>query len=206
MNDHPRVTGGPARGPLPAFLRRLDPPRTADGRPDYRPPAAALAAGTALSLLVLGLSMAHSSGFWDHHRTAATAAVMAGTVLPALAVYSASHRLLARTGLYLWQSVVAGIVFLVVIGSAQSWAQHLFPRAYDRYEREFGGPGQCLHHTPYHLDRSQTTFTEGRERMVVEPVPKGPPPLRLDNAVDGGLKPLTPADSTTRKILTEYGC
>ncbi|MFE9621359.1 hypothetical protein ACFYOJ_36250, partial [Streptomyces sp. NPDC006384] len=117
------------------------------------------------------------------------------------------HRLLARFGLYLWQSIVAGIVLLTIMSSAPDWAQTLFPRAVERYERELGGPGRCLYSTPYNLDRTQTTFADDHPgRMVIDPIAEGLPVLRLDHAVDGGLQHLVPADAAARKILEQYGC
>lgn len=206
VNDDAGTAGRPERSQIPAFLRRLDPPRTADGRPDYRPPAAALAACTAIVFMFVAFYMALYSKLWHHHQHLAMAAVFAGTALPVLAVYVAAHRLLARTGLYLWQSVLAGTILLTVMGSAHDWAQAIFPRADDRYETELGGPGRCLHATPYNLDRAQTTSDDHQGRMVVDPIADGLPALRLDNAVDGGLKHLSPADPTARKILARYGC
>ncbi|MCX4826689.1 hypothetical protein OG883_44415 [Streptomyces sp. NBC_01142] len=207
MNDDAGTAGRPERNQIPAFLRRLDPPRTLDGRPDYRPPAAILAACTAFVFLFAGFYMALYSKLWHHHQHLAMAAVFAGATLPALAVYTIAHRLLSRIGLYLWQSVLVSVVLLAVMGSAPDWARTLFPRAYDRYEAELGGPGQCLYATPYNLDRAQTTFADDHPgRMVVDPIAEGLPVVRLDHAVDGGLKHLSPADSSARKILDQYGC
>ncbi|MFD4525600.1 hypothetical protein ACFWP7_17070 [Streptomyces sp. NPDC058470] len=207
--NHPADAAGrrPERSHIPAFLRRLDPPRTWDGRPDYRPPAAFLAAGAALVLVFAGFYLALYSKLWHRHQHLALTAVFAGAALLSLALYAIVHRLLARFGLYLWQSVLASIVLLAVMGSAPDWARSLFPRAYDRYERELGGPGHCLHTTPYNLDRTQTTFADDHPgRMVIDPIAEGLPVLRLDHAVDGGLQHLAPADTTARKILDQYGC
>ncbi|MGW1290553.1 hypothetical protein ACWD4N_45005, partial [Streptomyces sp. NPDC002586] len=87
------------------------------------------------------------------------------------------------------------------------WARTIFPPVYDRYEAELGGPGQCLHNTPYSLDRAQTTFAEHRPgRMIVRPIGQGLPVLELDNAVDGGLHHLTPANNSARRLLAAYRC
>lgn len=42
--------------------------------------------------------------------------------------------------------------------------------------------------------------------MVIDPITEGLPVLRLDHAIDGGLKTLVPADADSRKILDQYGC
>ncbi|MFF9436449.1 hypothetical protein ACF1BP_22245 [Streptomyces sp. NPDC014735] len=207
MNHTAGPAGPSGRSQIPAFLRRLDPPRTLDGRPDYRPPAAILAACTALVFMFTGFYLALYSKLWHNHQHLALAAVFAGAVLPALAVYTVTRRLLARIGLYLWQSVLASVLLLAIMGSASDWAQALFPRADDRYERELGGPGQCLHGTPYNLDRAQTTYADEHPgQMVIDPIADGLPALRLDHAVDGGLKNLVPADAAAREILDRYGC
>ncbi|WP_432156193.1 hypothetical protein [Streptomyces sp. bgisy153] len=211
MNDTPapagyRDSGSTRRVRLPALLRRIEPPRTADGRPDYRLPAMALASCTGIAALFLGFYLALYSRLWHDHQHLAAAAV-AGAALPALLAYVLSRHLLARTGLYLWQSLLASAVLLFVMGSTPTWARTIFPPAYDRYEAELGGPGQCLHNTPYNLDRAQTTFAEHRpDRMIVRPIRHGLPSLALDNAVDGGLQHLAPADAASRRILTTYGC
>lgn len=197
----------PERRQIPALLRRLDPPRTWDGCADYRPPAAIFAACTAFVLVFSGFYLALYSKFFHHHRHLALAAVFAGAALLSLAVYAIVHRLLARFGLYLWQSIVASIALLAIMSSAPDWAQTLFPRAVERYERELGGPGRCLHNTPYNLDRTQTTFADDHPgRMVIDPIDENLPVLRLNHAVDGGLQHLAPADAAARRILDQYGC
>ncbi|WP_327359617.1 hypothetical protein [Streptomyces sp. NBC_01304] len=196
-----------ARSRMPPILRRLDPPRNAAGQPDYRPPAAVLAVFTAFVAMFTGFHLALASKFWHHHQHFALAAVYAGALLAAAAVYHLAHRLLARTGLYLWQSALAGVVLLVVMSSAYDWAHAIFPRALDRYEAELGGPGRCLHSTPYDLNRSQSAYDADHPgRLIVDPLEPGLPALRLDNAVDGGIHHLTPANRASRKILTSYGC
>ena len=207
MNHPAGSARPPERSQMPKLLRRLEPPRTWDGRADYRPPAAILAACTALVLVFLGFYLALYSKFFHHHRHLALAAVFAGAALLSLAVYAIVHRLLARHGLYLWQSIVASIVLLTIMSSASNWAQTLFPRADERYERELGGPGQCLYNTPYNLDRTKTTFADDHPgRMLIDPIAEGLPVLRLDHAVDGGLQHLAPADTAAHKILDQYGC
>ncbi|MGW1002131.1 hypothetical protein [Streptomyces sp. NPDC002520] len=204
MNDE---SGSTRRACLPALLRRIEPPRTADGRPDYRLPAMALASCTGIAALFLGFYLALYSRLWHDHRYLAAAAVTGAAGLLAFLAYVLSRRLLARAGLYLWQSLLASAVLLLVMGSTPTWARTIFPAAYDRYEAELGGPGRCLHNTPYNLDRAQTTFAEHHpDRMIVRPIEQGLPVLALDNAVDGGLRHLAPADATSRRIFTTYRC
>ncbi|MET9779381.1 hypothetical protein ABZ023_34975, partial [Streptomyces sp. NPDC006367] len=78
----------PERSPIPALLRRLDPPRTWDGRAGYRPPAAILAVCTAFVLVFFGFYLVLYSKFFHHHRHLALAAVFAGAALLSLAVYA----------------------------------------------------------------------------------------------------------------------
>ncbi|MEW1760520.1 hypothetical protein AB0393_28910 [Streptomyces cyaneofuscatus] len=206
--NHPAGGARPSdRSQIPKLLRRLEPPRTWDGRADYRPPAAILAACTAFVLFFSGFYLALYSKFFHHHRHLALTAVLAGAALLSLAAYAIVHRLLARFGLYLWQSIVASLVLLTIMSSAPDWARTLFPRVDERYERELGGPGRCLYNTPYNLDRTQTTFADDHpDRMLIDPIDEGLPVLRLDHAVDGGLQHLAPADTAARKILDQYGC
>lgn len=151
--------------------------------------------------------MALYSRLFHHHPHLAAAAVTGAATLPALAVYAIAHRLLARFGLYLWQSALVGVVLLGVMAAAPDWARTTFPRAYDRYAAELGGPGKCLYATPYNLDRAQSTLASDRpERLIIDPIAEGPAPLQLDHAVDGGVKHLTPADPAARRILAQYGC
>lgn len=42
-------------------------------------------------------------------------------------VHAIAHRLPGRVGFYLWQSALASVLRLVIMGSAPNWAQALFP-------------------------------------------------------------------------------
>lgn len=189
------------------LFRRLEPPRTAAGAPDYRPPAMVFAAVMAVALMLTSFHMALASQLFHDHRRTAYALVCAATMVPFLALYAVAHRILARFGLYMWQSLTVGLVALYAMSAAPSWAEAVFPRVHTRYERELSGPGRCLFNSPYRLDRAQTTYPgPERNQMLIDPIEDGHPKLRLDNAVDGGLRHLKPADASSRQILTAYGC
>ncbi|MFJ3182536.1 hypothetical protein ACIPJN_29675 [Streptomyces sp. NPDC086796] len=200
------MTDRPTRTTTMLF-RKLDPPIGPDGRPAYGLPAATLAALAATTLAVAAMYAALASRFLYDHPRWASAAIAAAAVLPGAGIFLLARRVLARYGLYLWQSWAAAVVAATLMYAAPGWAYGLFPRVDDRYERELGGPGNCLHDTPYNLMRASTTYTRDHPgRMIVEPLQNGLPALRLDNAVNGGLRHLTPADATARRILAQHDC
>ncbi|MEU5436478.1 hypothetical protein AB0G73_24290 [Streptomyces sp. NPDC020719] len=133
--------------------------------------------------------------------------VVAGVCLvPAYAVYFAARPLIARYGLRVWQCALVGVLLATVVWAGPKASAHVWPRAMDRYERELGGAGQCLHNSPYRLDRAVTKFVRDRAQMVVQPLAKDTPALRLKNARDGGMRALAPADAQSKKVLAAYGC
>lgn len=81
------------------LFRKLAPPIGPDGRPDYGLSAAALAALAALTVVIAAMYAALASRFLHDHPRWASAAITAGAVLPGTGIF-----LLARHGLYLWQS------------------------------------------------------------------------------------------------------
>ncbi|MGW2686288.1 hypothetical protein ACWC6I_24440 [Streptomyces sp. NPDC001414] len=189
------------------IFRKLDPPLGPDGRPDYGLPAAVLAALAALTLAIAAMYAALASRFLHDHPRWASTAIVAAAVLPGTGIFLLARRLLARHGLYLWQSWAAAAVATTLMYATPGWAYGIFPRVDDRYERELGGPGHCLHDTPYDLKRARTTYAGDHPgRMVVEPLHSGLPALQLDNAVNGGLRHLTPADAAARRILAQHNC
>ncbi|MFJ4342977.1 hypothetical protein [Streptomyces sp. NPDC088915] len=114
-------------------------------------------------------------------------------------------------------AVVALTLAFAAVWGVNSIASHVFMSAWSRYLSELGGPGQCLAGTPYGNDRASvvTWAIEGDDRMEVRPggpVPKGTPKeykyptLKLKHAVNGGARPLAPADDASRDLLRSYGC
>ncbi|WP_124286745.1 hypothetical protein [Streptomyces sp. ADI92-24] len=114
-------------------------------------------------------------------------------------------------------AVISLVLAFAAVWGVNSIASHIFMSAWDRFDAELGGPGQCLAGTPYGKDRASvvTWAVEGDDRMEIwpgGPVPKGTPKgykypaLKLKHAVNGGTRPLAPADSTSRDLLRSYGC
>ncbi|MFE2528765.1 hypothetical protein ACFXEL_31600 [Streptomyces sp. NPDC059382] len=113
--------------------------------------------------------------------------------------------------------LAAVAVAAAVVWGVNSVASHIFLSAWARYDAELGGPGQCLDGTPYGKDRASviTWAREGDDRMEIWPGGPAPkdtpkdykyPTLKLKNAVNGGTRPLAPADDTSRDLLRTYGC
>ncbi|MYS39109.1 hypothetical protein GT025_33815 [Streptomyces sp. SID4920] len=109
--------------------------------------------------------------------------------------------------------VTIGVMIALVWGASTA-SSHVFMSSWDRFERELGGAGQCLAGTPYGSGNASLVTNgpkNGSDVMEVWPgssLPKGRklPPLKLKNAVDGGVHPLAPADGTSRDMLRSYGC
>ncbi|MFE9406846.1 hypothetical protein ACFYNY_34625 [Streptomyces sp. NPDC006530] len=114
-------------------------------------------------------------------------------------------------------AVISLVLAYAAVWGVNSVASHIFMNVWDRFDAELGGPGQCLAGTPYGKDRASvvTWVTKGDDRMEISPggpVPEGTPTgykypvLKLKNAVNGGTRPLAPADDTSRDLLRSYGC
>ncbi|WP_328973974.1 hypothetical protein [Streptomyces sp. NBC_00239] len=111
-------------------------------------------------------------------------------------------------------------VAALVIGATMVWgtnaiASQVWKTAWQRYTDELGGPGACLAATPYgERWASAITITAGEDGRPMEVWP---------GTVDGSarttstkvlrlhfdksrIRPLTPADATSRELLDSYGC
>lgn len=109
--------------------------------------------------------------------------------------------------------LVAVAVAAALVWGVNSIASQVFLSAWARYDAELGGTGQCLAGTPYGKDRASviTWAHEGDDRMEIHPGGPDPkeykyPVLKLTNAVNGGTRPLAPADDASRDLLRSYGC
>ncbi|MEU3218679.1 hypothetical protein [Streptomyces sp. NPDC006971] len=114
-------------------------------------------------------------------------------------------------------AVISLVLAFAAVWGVNSIASHIFMSAWSRYLAELGGPGQCLAGTPYGNDRASviTWAAKSDDRMEVWPggpapkdTPKGYkyPVLKLKHAVNGGTRPLAPADDASRDLLRSYGC
>ncbi|MFC0843487.1 hypothetical protein ACFH04_07030 [Streptomyces noboritoensis] len=122
-------------------------------------------------------------------------------------MYFAARPLIARYGLRVWQCALIGLMLAAVGWAGPKVAAYVWPSVHDRYERELGGVGQCLYYSPYRLDRAVTTFEgAGHSQMVIRPLEKSTPTLRLNNARDGGMRALVAGDEQSRQILAAHGC
>ncbi|MFJ8313987.1 MULTISPECIES: hypothetical protein [unclassified Streptomyces] len=146
------------------------------------------------------------SKLWHDHRVLAYIVVAGVCLVPTYAVYFAARPLIARYGLRVWQCALVGVLLATVAWEGPKAAAYVWPSVSDRYERELGGAGQCLYYSPYRLDRAVTMFERDKALMVVEPLAKGAPALRLINARTGGMRALAPADRQSKEILAAYGC
>ncbi|HWU10664.1 MAG TPA: hypothetical protein VN520_30610 [Streptomyces sp.] len=188
-------------------MRRLPPPRNDSGSADYTTPAV-LAAGTlAVGLFFVTTHLALGSGLFREQRAMACAGILLSCTLLGSGVLLTARWAFAKWGLYIWQIPALAVSVLAMGWTAPDIAAYVFPRVEERFARELGDSGRCLHRSPYRLEESQTTFS-GRDhrRMTITPLQDGVPPLRLDNALHGGLAHLEPADPASRQILDTYGC
>ncbi|MFB8056813.1 hypothetical protein ACFC6U_11800 [Kitasatospora purpeofusca] len=168
-------------------------------------------AGTAAMLAGVGaFAFVWESRLWHDHRGAAIAAeVVAGGLAAAVTFYPARWAL-RRFRVRWWHVALAVAGMLWLVTAAPGAARYVFPDPMERFERELGGPGQCLNSSPYASDRAfpraaQVTYP-GPGRMVVTPLERGVPPLVLDHAVRGGLEHLAAADAGSAEILRIHGC
>ncbi|MFE9424317.1 hypothetical protein ACFYNO_15265 [Kitasatospora sp. NPDC006697] len=194
------------------FSSRIPVSADAHGEPDYTAPAGGIAVGTVWVTMITAMYFALESRLLHDHRNVALAVVVAVTVTASLGVFLGARAFFRRFGAHWWHIILATVVLCWVGAQAPDAAAYVFPDPMARYHRELGGPGQCLHSTPYASDRgfprsSQVTYDDQTAgRMTVAPLDKTYPPLVLDHAVRGGLHALTPADEKARQILESYGC
>ncbi|WP_051708965.1 hypothetical protein [Streptomyces sp. NRRL S-350] len=194
------------------FSSRIQVSADAHGKPDYTAPAGGIAVGTMWVAMISGMYFALESQLLHNHHNVALAVVSAATVLTTFAVFFTARAVFRRFGAHWWHLILATVVLCCAGAAAPKAAAYVFPDQMERYHRELGGPGQCLHATPYGSDRefpksSQVTYdNRAPGRMTVTPLDKTYPPLVLDHAVRGGLHALTPADAKARQILESYGC
>lgn len=194
------------------FSSRIQVSTDVHGEPNYTAPAGGIAVGTMWVAMISGMYFALESRFLHDHRNVALVVVCAVTVLTSLGVFVGARAFFRRFGAHWWHIILATVVLCWVGAQAPDAAAYVFPDQMERYHRELGGPGQCLHNTPYGSDRefpksSQVTYdNQAPGRMTVTPLDKAYPPLMLDHAVRGGLHALTPADARARQILASYGC
>ncbi|MEV6147044.1 hypothetical protein [Streptomyces sp. NPDC051992] len=111
-------------------------------------------------------------------------------------------------------------VAALVIGATMVWgtnaiASQVWKNAWQRYTDELGGPGACLSGTPYGERWASTiTMTVGDDNRPMEVWPgtvdgstRATPTKVLRLHFDKSrTRPLTPADATSRELLTSYGC
>ncbi|MFF1733725.1 hypothetical protein [Streptomyces sp. NPDC058247] len=176
--------------------------------------AATCAVGCAAAAITV---TSHARLLFDHLWL--SGALWAGAAGIGFAVGWGLFRLLGfqRRTLTLRLAVISLALAFAAVWGANSISSHIFMNAWARYEAELGGPGQCLAGTPYGKDRASvvTWVATGDDRMEIwpgGPIPKGTPKgykypvLKLTHAVNGGTRPLAPADDMSRDLLRSYGC
>ncbi|MGP3691043.1 hypothetical protein ACTVZO_41325 [Streptomyces sp. IBSNAI002] len=168
--------------------------------------------GTAWVAFGAAAYFALESQLWHDHQTTAYAVIAVVTAVATFAAFLAARTVFRRFGAHWWHIALATAVLCCTGAAAPEAAAYVFPDQMARYHRELGGPGQCLHGTPYASERefpkaSQVTYDDrDSERMTVTPIDKAYQPLVLDHAVRGGLHRLTPADAKSSQILESHGC
>ncbi|WP_250305235.1 hypothetical protein [Streptomyces sp. A 4/2] len=194
------------------FSSRIEVSPDAHGKPDYTVLAGGITVGAMWVVMISAMYFALESRLLHDHRNVALAVVCAVTVIASLGVFLAARAFFRRFGAHWWHVILATVVLCCVGAAAPKAAAYVFPDQMERYHRELGGPGQCLHDTPYGSDRefpksSQITYdNQAPGRMTVTPLDRTYPPLVLDHAVRGGLHALTPTDAKARQILESHGC
>ncbi|MFJ2744825.1 hypothetical protein ACIO3O_34790 [Streptomyces sp. NPDC087440] len=148
-----------------------------------------------------------------HDDPATARAVIIGVpLIVSAATFAVAKVAFARRPVRWQQAAVATVVLAGLTLSAGPVSEHFYPDPMTRYARELSGPGECLHVSPYASEEgfprsSRITVDDpGPGQMTITPVDEKAPPLRLDHAVRGGTRPLTPADDGSASILTSYGC
>ncbi|MCY0927896.1 hypothetical protein OTB20_17075 [Streptomyces sp. H27-H1] len=195
-----------------ALASRIRVSRNSRGEPDYTAPAGGIAVGTMWVALVGTAYFVLESQLLSDHRTTAYTVISAVTVAATFTVFFAAKAVFRRFGAHWWHIALATALLCCAGAAAPKAAAYVFPDQMARYHRELGGPGHCLHATPYGSERefpksSQITYDEpGSGRMTVTPIDKAYQPLVLDHAVRGGLERLTAADAKSIQILKSYGC
>ncbi|WP_327378749.1 hypothetical protein OG393_33080 (plasmid) [Streptomyces sp. NBC_01216] len=194
------------------FSSRIQVSADAHGKPNYTAPAGGIAVGTMWVAMVSAGYFVLESQLFHNHRNVSLAVVCAVTVVSTYGVFFAARAIFRRFGAHWWHIILATVVLCCVGAAAPKAAAYVFPDQMERYHRELGGPGQCLHNTPYGSDRefpksSQITYdNQAPGQMTVTPLDRTYPPLVLDHAVRGGLHALTPTDAKARQILESHGC
>ncbi|MEU2874125.1 hypothetical protein ABZ769_33845 [Streptomyces olivoreticuli] len=172
-------------------------------------PPAGLAAGI-LGATIVGAGI--TAVLASHPSTAALPAWLSGTVALGTAAgwitWRAAHRWLDQATLRArWGALAGSLIVLITVWSiAPSFTAKVWPTPDQRFQRELGGPGQCLATTPYSYKRAAMIAVDQREeRMTIYPSAPGEP-LRLDHAKLGGMHRLTPTGDASSKVLTAHGC
>ncbi len=146
------------------------------------------------------LSRNGSHGLISYAALGVTCAAL-GAGVAAWGTWAAGSRMrnkLTRLSATLAIMVVAVAVLAATMGA---WAYSV-PNG--RYDRAYGGVGQCLAKTDYASSRVDIKVdTSGV--MTASPSQSGPqrPKLHFDHASKGDL---SPADGQTRQVLEEHGC
>ncbi|NGN68436.1 hypothetical protein G5C51_31635 [Streptomyces sp. A7024] len=170
-------------------------------------PAALFGIGAGLVCMLVALQVLVDAQLWHDHRTWSYLIAVASTAVVGTAATFGLRRLWDRRGMFGWHVAVFVLLQLGVLYGGTQASTYLFPSAFDRYERELGGSGRCLHGTPYAPDAAVIEGPErNSSRMTITPLEKKAPALRLDHARDGGVHALTAADGKSRAILERYGC
>jgi hypothetical protein len=143
------------------FSSRIQVSRDASGEPDYTLPAGGIAMGTTWVVMISAAYFALESQLLHSHRTLAYAAICAATATASFAVFLAARSVFRRFGAHWWHIVLATVLLCCAGAAAPKAAAYVFPDRMECYHRELGGPGQCLHDTPYGSERARV---RGRER------------------------------------------
>ncbi|MGB8940602.1 MAG: hypothetical protein WCD21_10250 [Streptomyces sp.] len=115
----------------------------------------------------------------------------------AWATWALTQRLRTTAGRALGTIVAIAAVVGLSATALSAWA---YTDVSGAYARNFGGAGACLAETPYASDRAQ--LSNGKQVKVSPQAHEQSPSLLFDDAKGD----LTPADSHTRRIISEHSC
>lgn len=168
--------------------------RSASGSPMRLTCAISAAATVIAAVFIWQDARLESGALIDYIALGLTIAAMTAGAA-AWASWALTRRLRTAGTRMLGAVVASAAVVAVAATTLSAWA---YTDARGAYARHFGGAGACLAHTPYASDRAQ--LSEGDQVKV------SPPGESTALLFDDTKGDLTPANSHTRRVISEHAC